>query len=1188
MLIKSLFQKDIARPINGVVKADQLDESSVWQELDEFVITQEIRKHLGQFFSAYLDALDHPNEGARAGQIGVWISGFFGSGKSHFIKVLSYLLENKEHTHQGETKRAIDFFQTKIEDPMLFADMGRAVETGADVILFNIDSKAETRTGRDALLHVFLKVLNECQDYSSDYPYIAHMERYLEGRGLLQAFHEAFARIAGSPWLEKRDAYEFNRDSMLEALSEVTGQSIASLEKWLDNAEENFPLTVENFAKWTKEYLDAKGPNHRLVFLVDEVGQFIGGDTHLMLHLQTLVEELGTVCGGRAWVVVTAQEDLDKILEEPGPRNDFSKIQGRFATRLSLSSRNVDEVIRQRLLAKKDEAIPPLKAMFDEKGDILRNQLTFVDIGLTLPGLRQSEDFVQNYPFPPYQFRLLQRVFESIRKAGPTGLHLAHGERSLLDAFQDAAKQLADEEIGVLAPLYRFYRSIEGFLETSAKRAIEQAADNSSLKPFDSKVLQVLFLIRYVDEMKGNVDNLVTLCVDRVDADRAGLRKEIEEGLQRLENETLIARNGDLYHFLTNEEQDISREIKNVELGGGEVTTTLAGIVFDDVLKGASKHRFGPTNKDFEYIRICDYARHGRQAEGGLTVSVITPCNDEYEFYNESKGILDSQHEDGQALFVLPNDEHLRQEVGTYVQTDKYLRTKNEAALPESTKRILNDLREENRQRRERLKSLVAERFLASRVYVAGARVRPTSSSPDGVLREALDYLVQNTFSKMDYIAHCHENPAKEIQAVLRSDDIGQQQMEVEQPENNPKALEELRSYVELCARASREMVLQDVIRNRFGKRPYGWPDMETALLIARLAVLGEIQVLSGGASLANEQLYHALTTPSQWRSLKIVQRKTADPAAIQQAGRLAKDLFGRQAPEGEDALAEFIREELSGWKNQLREWKTLADTGDYPGQADVEEGLGLVSALLNANDTRALIEKFTENETELRELCGHYDDLEQFHKHQRPAWDRLRQARERFALNSYELERYDEAAQALKRMDDILAMPRPYKCIREADSLIQKVEEVNEQLVSQAREEALAVLDRTHAHITAECEHAGIEAGPAREVLASLEKLKQQAEQQESLAHLAQMEREAQRLQDDALQRIDAIVAEHAKEQPDTGYTAAPKPRKVVEPSKLTKKTYLETPDDVQGFVNTLKEELESAIQRGDRVEIR
>jgi hypothetical protein len=585
MRIETIFKRDIFRSINGVVKADQLDPSSIWQELDEFVITHEMDGHLRRFFSAYLNAIDNPNSADITSRIGIWVSGFFGSGKSHFIKVLSYLLENREHVHNGDSRHAIDFFKPKIEDTMFMADVTRAVNAGADVLLFNIDSKADNRDGRDAILRVFLKVLNERQGYSPDYPHIANMERYLEEKGKLAAFHAAYKQRSNADWHEERDAYEFNRDQVLDALAEVLGQSQESLEKWLGSAEETFPLTVENFAKWTRKYLDSQGPNHRLVFLVDEIGQFIGGDTHLMLNLQTIVEELGTHCQGRAWVVVTSQEDIDAVLGEvKSSRNDFSKIQGRFSTRLSLSSANVDEVIQQRLLDKVDIAKKELVALFSDKGDIIRNQLTFNNIGMTFKALRDPDDFATNYPFVPYQFKLLQKIFESIRKVGATGLHLAQGERSLLDAFQSAAKQIANEEVDVLVPLYRFYPAIESFLDTSVKRTIEHTRDNPSLEDFDAELLKVLFLIRYVEEMKGSADNLVTLCIDRIDADRHALRLHIEESLQRLEKETLISRNGDLYQFLTNEERDIGREIKSVEINGGDEARQLGEIIFEDVL----------------------------------------------------------------------------------------------------------------------------------------------------------------------------------------------------------------------------------------------------------------------------------------------------------------------------------------------------------------------------------------------------------------------------------------------------------------------------------------------------------------------------------------------------------------------------------------------------------------------------
>ena len=174
---------------------------------------------------------------------------------------------------------------------------------------------------------------------------------------------------------------------------------------------------------------------------------------------------------------------------------------------------------------------PELEDVYKKRGDILKSQLTFKNCGMTFRHYKDSDDFVKNYPFAPYQFQLIQRIFESIRKAGATGMHLARGERSMLDAFQSAAKSVSINEIGVLVPLYDFYPSIESFLDTSVKKTIDQAESNPGLQPFDIQLLQVLFLIRYVDEIKGNVDNLVTLCLDQIDGDRLSLRRRIEESL---------------------------------------------------------------------------------------------------------------------------------------------------------------------------------------------------------------------------------------------------------------------------------------------------------------------------------------------------------------------------------------------------------------------------------------------------------------------------------------------------------------------------------------------------------------------------------------------------------------------------------------------------------------------------------
>lgn len=1190
MRIKDLFQKDISRPINGVVKADQMDESSVWQELDEFVVTKELDRHFRRFFSSYCEAMDRTGDPDVAGKIGVWVSGFFGSGKSHFIKVLSYLLNNKKHTYGGQSRQAVEFFNDKIKDAMLLGDIKRAVASHTDVILFNIDSKADNRAGRDAILEVFLKVLNELAGYSGDHPHIAHMERYLEGRGMLETFHDAYRLQTGANWTDERDAYAFNRDEIIKALAHTINQSEESCEKWIDGAEDNFALTIENFCQWVLDYLESKEDGRRIIFLVDEVGQFIGTDTHLMLNLQTITEELGTICNGRAWIVVTSQEDIDAVLGEiSGTRaNDFSKIQGRFRTRLSLSSANVDEVIQERLLAKRDDVRHQLGAEYAKQRDILKHQLSFKDAGMTFPQFRNADDFVRDYPFAPYQFKLLQKIFESIRKAGATGLHLAQGERSLLDAFQHAGKSVSKMEVGVLVPLYRFYPSIESFLDTTVKRTIDQAKENAGLEDFDTRLLEVLFLIRYVDVVKGNVDNLVTLCLDQIDADRLALRKNIEASLQRLERETLINRSGDNYFFLTSEERDINREIKNVELGSAEEAKLVGELIFEDVLKGQRKHRFSVNKMDFSFNRMCDAHPVGNRTEDALIVSIMTPLADDYDLYQDDpKCVLESSREGGQVFIRLRNDENLAREVRVLLRTDKYIRTKDDGTLPATTKRIHRDLADENRVRRNHLILLLGEMLGDASYFVEGQRLEVSASAPQMALSEAMEYLIRNTFNKMNYLKKLWDDPKKEIQAVLGSNDIGQDNLKLDTPESNPQAIEDFRSYIDLCKKTNRQIVL-GMLTKRYAQRPYGWPEFEVILLLARLIMVGEAQCVSGGAPIRKDKLYEALTSKRNWRNITIVQRVTTWPEDVQKARKLGRDVFSEMGPEREDPLCEFLKDRLEGWLGKLSQYRALADTGRYPGSKEIADGLRILKRLIAPEDSNRFLVQVNETETDLRVLANRFHDLDNFYQHQRPMWDKLRTASDRFSLNRMELERDDSAGPALRRMREILSTPNPYGLIYEAEGLISAVNEENEGLLSERRTQALAKIAQQITSVSAEVSRAGGDESLEKKCLTPLENLAKQVSTHESLAHISQAEAEAVCLKDQALDEVEHYLAQKAGESKAEQDKPVVRPRRVVSPVRLVKLPYLESQADVDAFLDDLRKELTEALARNQRIEIR
>ena len=269
MKIKDMFTKKIDREIQGVIIVGQGEDVNVSQELEEYVVTRELQKHFADFYSAYKKGIVGTTP-----KMGVWISGFFGSGKSHFLKILSYLLENR----QVGDRKAMEYFvdDKKIVDPMVLADMKLAAEIPTDVILFNIDSKSETngKQNKDAIVNVFLKVFNQMQGFCGSIPHVADLERRLSEEGRFDEFKAAFEEEYGELWEDSRQDFDFIQDSVVDALVSMDFMSEAAARNWCEKAAEPYTISIEDFAKRVRTYIERKGNNHHVVFLVDEIGQY--------------------------------------------------------------------------------------------------------------------------------------------------------------------------------------------------------------------------------------------------------------------------------------------------------------------------------------------------------------------------------------------------------------------------------------------------------------------------------------------------------------------------------------------------------------------------------------------------------------------------------------------------------------------------------------------------------------------------------------------------------------------------------------------------------------------------------------------------------------------------------------------------------------------------------------------------
>jgi len=1212
MKIRELFRKPIDRPINGVIKADQRDAESIWQELDEYVVTKQLADYFRRFFDAYLAAADNPKDTVLTARMGVWVSGFFGSGKSHFIKILSYLLENQAATDpaSGKTKRAAAFFdENKIKDPLLLADIQRATRGSADVILFNIDAKADSKSDRDVVLQVFLRVFNEKLGFSGDAPHIAEMERYLVSKGAYDTFQEEFERIHGGPWTTERDAFDFLRDEVVQALAIALKMSPESAQRWFDESRDNFKINIENFAKLLREYLDSKGKDHRIIFLVDEVGQFIGNNTQLMLNLQTIAEQLGTQCQGRAWVVVTSQEDIEAAIGEANKARsqDFSKIQGRFNTRLSLASSNTDEVIGVRLLAKTQAAHVALRDVFEQQGDIINNQISFHGNAVSMRGYRDSVDYVANYPFAPYQFELLQKIFEAVRKVGATGQHLSRGERSLLDAFQSAAKINADRDIQSLVPLYDFYPSIESFLDTTVKRAIDQAEQNPALEKQDIRLLKALFLIRHIAEViKPTIDNLAVLCLDQIDADKLQLKRQIQQSLERLEQQRLVNRNGDLWFFLTNEERDIAREIGHVEVSAAEKSKLLAEIVFDEILGGQTKVRHRDTRADYEFNRLLDGAPY-RQANHPLSLDIRSPLGDDYESLKSDRCIMLSAEGNGKALIRMGEGTRLDIELTLYRQIEKYVDSPKASAAPPSLRKILLERKDENRERRKRLVAQIGELIVQGDCYAKGHQVRSKAATAPTLLDELINYLITNTYNKLPYLKIRKPDPIAEIRALLSADNVGQQELALGGEDGNPQAIDEVRQYLQLAASQNR-VLLSDVV-DRFTDIPYGWkPEWEVVLLITRLFMAGEIKLTMAGSDLDPRSAFDPLTKAVQHKQISILKRKTADAGSIARASELYKQLFSSLPRKEEDGVVADFRGKFIEWKDDLKRWQLTANQLHYPGKATIEALLARCEKQLAIRDPFEFIEALNKTRDEWLDAGEDLNDVRGFYQSQLPTWQRLLAALNRFEPNRDVIAADPKASSAWKDLEHIREEPAPYAKISQIEPLLATLQAGNQALVQSQRESALRSVEQRIVEATKALAQASANADLSNAALLPLQQLKLKIADAVSIPDIQFQANSAGDKLDEAMDLIretllkanaaaqvtaKAVTASGAATAPSSSASgsvsaaAAPKSSQTVRPADLATSTYLETEAEVDTYLADLKAHFTAVLKSGKRIRI-
>ncbi len=896
--LKSIFKKPVDRPIEGVIKAD--DEASLRLEIEEYVLTNEVEQRLESFLDAY-----NNYEGAN----GVWISGFFGSGKSHLLKMLALLLENREI----DGVIAIDLFLPKcIDNEIIRGDLKRAVALPSKSVLFNIDQKADviSKTQIDALLAVFVKVFDERCGYYGKQGHIAQFERDLDSRDLFEPFKTAYQTLAGKEWHKGREQALLEGPSIAKAYANVTGDPETTALGILDKYRNQYKVSIEDFADQVNAYIDRQAPDFRLNFFVDEVGQYIAENVKLMTNLQTIAESLATKCKGRAWVIVTAQEDMTTIVGEMSHQqgNDFSKIKDRFKNRMKLTSSDVAEVIQKRLLLKNDDGVQLLTDVYHQQANNFKTLFDFADGSKTYRNFKDREHFVHSYPFIPYQFELFQAAITNLSQHNAfEGKNSSVGERSMLGVFQQVAIQIGNHEMGQLATFDLMFEGIRTALKTNIQRAILQSEKQLD-SAFAIRLLKTLFLVKYVKEFKPTQRNLCILMLDSFSQDLPQLRKQVEEALNLLEQQTYIQRNGDFYDYLTDEEKDVEEEIKNTDVEAIEVAAELEKIVFELVIKH-KKIRYEDNGQDYAFSRKLDERLQGRDYE--LTIHVISPF---HEFSDNQNSLLMHSFGRDELLVVMTQDERLVRDILMYKRTEKYIRQNIQITQQEAIKRILADKGFQNRERYTELQQRTQTLLGKARLYVAGSEIEIGGDDPQTRINRGFHELITRVYPNLRMLRGITYTENDVAKYLKHSQDslLGNDAPPLTESE------QELLAFIQSNNRSGIRTTLKGVLE-KFERKPYGWYYAAVLCILANLCARGKIKVRTDGNILEDDELERTLRNSREQGNIVLEPQVDFTGSQVRNLKEFYEDFFDSQPRANEaKALGKETGEALQELINKL------------------------------------------------------------------------------------------------------------------------------------------------------------------------------------------------------------------------------------------------------------------------------
>jgi len=775
MIIRDLIKRDISTKVEGVVKV--FDRASLASEFREYVVTEKIEEHV----KSIIDCFTQQSETLRRGGIprdvmGIWISGFFGSGKSHFAKILGYLLQNTQLSDDS-SERCIDAFIKHLDDKPRGKSIALRLKelertTQVETILFEIKSRQSLTNPNsvgEILLSEFYRHIGLAENFV-----IARIERRLERRGLLAELEHAYQEKYDIPWKhpEGRDDLMTVRHRLAELLPVINAAEYSDrreAKKALDDMFRHEKITAEGIADeliaWTDAQKTSGGKIQHLVFVVDEMGTFIGDSTEKISELNAIAEMIGNKGKGRVWLIATSQQDLEKVVD----RTNFQpalvgRLNARFELKPHLISDEINKVVSDRILKKVVSEEPILHKLYqDYEGHIA--QLADIKASRHL-GTVDEKSFIACYPFLPHQIQLAQDIFEAL-----SGFRLSGGVRSMIAVVMEALQEIADEDVRAIVSFDQIFDAVENdllsqeYLGASGVRAISESDERVPGTPIDpARVLKVLWLLQQISWVPRVPETIAKLLVRNLETDIAPLRQRVEETLARLQEAGYVGKDeatGE-WKYLSERERTIEQAIQEMIRPDGARSISIATVrrtsqqmCKENLITRKRLNNFtvlyGNTRVPFPYAVFLD----GEAVETGpdLEVSFISPLAagrkqevEEIRKQNQAAGVKGKK-----VWWVAGTPEELELRLKRF---EALVKVTGEKRFIEDSSAEMQEALSEKRKERDELKSALVndlrKAFLKGTLYYSGQEKDDFESTTDlrELLTKALESAIPNIFSR--------------------------------------------------------------------------------------------------------------------------------------------------------------------------------------------------------------------------------------------------------------------------------------------------------------------------------------------------------------------------------------------------------------------------------------------------------